>query len=226
MQKNAQTSKHCKTPKDLQSISKEQEACSTLQGSAFKLRWRVKEGKVLLFNRHIRELKHFAFTPALVAWVHERLEWAVVNLLASTIDAVLELHVDPAAEIKLCLEDTRVLPVFSLDDLSVDEEIIQGLSTCKGVWPATVWLVSKEGLLTACTTELFLAVDTLAAQLAHTQNEQVLVEQQHSSALSDAQAVFALSDEFGFIPLLGSSTLSDKLASNLAKLFSLPSSLF
>ena len=187
--------------------------------TAFKLRWRVKEGNVLLFKRHIRELKQFEFTPALIAWLHERLEWAIANMLTPDTNAVLQLNVDPAAEIKLSLEEVEPLAAYSLDDIVYEDEHARGLVLSEGVWPATVWLVCEDDTLVACADELFLAVDTLAEQLAQTQGMRVVVEAQNQQTLTAAKAVFALSNEFGFIPIAGGSMPSDTLAENFARLF-------
>lgn len=185
----------------------------------FILRWRVKDGKVLLFNRHIRELAHFDLTPALIAWVHERLEWAAANLLRSGTEAVLVLSVNPATEVQVSLEDVRSLPVIGADDLVIEEGMIAGLSLDEGVLPATVWLARHDGTLVASLKEPVLAIDTLAQQLALTQGIVVLIEPQPVTAYEEAAACCALSDEFGFIPLRGSSPVLDRLGKNLEKLF-------
>lgn len=218
--------------------------------NTFTLRWRVREGKVLLWKRHIRELNHYEFTPALVAWVYERLEWAAAHLMNSDTDAVLVLSVDPAAEIQVSLDDARVMPEVSLDDIIFTEDgsterdapnveessaksndpastndsardnpLIQGLKLDEDVPPSTVWIVDGEGTLVAGAEALFSAVDTLAEQLAATQGYSVSTGVLTRRALDEAQAVFALSDEFGFIPLKESAPAADTLKRNISQLF-------
>lgn len=190
-----------------------------MKSEAFILRYRVKEGKVLLFNRHIRELSHFEMSPPLIAWVHERLEWAAANLLGKDTDAVLVLSVDPKAEVKVSLEETRPLPHYDKDDLLIDDDTIRGLCTGEGVWPSTVWLAQADGSLVASTKELFAAADTLTEQLATTQGITVSSAPQTLIDYEQAPAAFAVSDEFGYVPLKGSAQAADTLKSNLDKLF-------
>lgn len=190
-----------------------------MNNKVFTLRWRIKEGKVLLFNRHIRELAHLELTAPLIAWVHERIEWAMANMLGSNTDAVLVLNIDPEGEAQASLDESAPAPAFSLEDVRIEGGEIAGLGTGENVWPATVWLAHEDGTFTACTKELFLACDTLTEQLATTQDISVAVGPQAQDALEAAEAVFAVSDEFGYLALKGSNKAADTLQKNLDKLF-------
>lgn len=167
----------------------------------------------------MRELSHLELPPPLIAWVHERLEWAAANLLGSDTDAVLVLDVDLQGEAQVSLDDCIALPPLGEDDLLIEDGFVKGISTGEGVWPATVWLATEDGTLIASAEELFLAVDTLAEQLATTQGIPVTKAIQTTQVLKEAQAVFAVSDEFGFVPLRGSSEVSDTIKGNLDKVF-------
>ncbi|MCL2136388.1 MAG: hypothetical protein FWH40_02530 [Coriobacteriia bacterium] len=90
-------------------------------------RWRIHDGVLPLRQRHMRDLSKLNLPNSLTAWVHERLEWAMLNLLTKGSEAVLVLHIDPAHEVRLSLDDVREAPALTLDDLCVADGLVLGV---------------------------------------------------------------------------------------------------
>lgn len=129
------------------------------------------------------------------------------------------LSIEPEGEAQVSFEECVPLATYGLEDVLVQEGLVAGLSMSEGVWPATVWLVDQDGTLVASASELYLATDTLVQQLATTQGFTVEVAPQLRAALDQAKAVFAVSDEFGFVPLIGNAEAAETLKKNLDSLF-------
>ncbi|MDR0501432.1 MAG: hypothetical protein LBG97_09385 [Coriobacteriales bacterium] len=184
-----------------------------LQNNAIDLRWRVVAGNLPLRQRHLRSLLPLDLPAPLHAWVHERLEWAQANLLDnSKRDAVLCLHIDPKKEITVSLEDVSERPILSLEDIICTEN--QGIKLAN--YAGTVWLHYEDELI-AATDELVCAMDTLTRDLAQTQKIPVKAVASCAELLSKANACFLISDEFGFVPIAGSSDLVSNLQAQLSK---------
>ncbi|MCL2883592.1 MAG: hypothetical protein FWF30_03895 [Coriobacteriia bacterium] len=81
------------------------------------LRWRVHDGDLPLRRRHLRALRALELPEPLMGWIHERLEWALINMLEGKREAVLVLDIDLAAEVKLSLEGVRTAPRLCVGDL-------------------------------------------------------------------------------------------------------------
>jgi len=198
------------------------------------LRWRIHEGTLPLRRRHLRALKTLELPEPLLGWIHERLEWALLNMLKDDSEAVLVLDIDPAAEVKLTLEDLRAAPhlcaadIDSQDDLAGDltVDLNQGGEKLTG----SIWL-ERDGGLFASTSQIYRATDTLCYDLAKTLGHEPTVQPQTLETVELAIAsgnVFFISDEFGFLPIwpgpdevdvLTISPLVEKLRAGFSKLW-------
>jgi hypothetical protein len=91
------------------------------------LRWRIHEGKIPLKQRHLRSLESLCLPDPLMGWVHERLEWAAINMLNDSTEGVLVINIDPGHEVTLSLDPVREAPKLSTGNLLIDEGLIVGV---------------------------------------------------------------------------------------------------
>ncbi|MDR2957839.1 MAG: hypothetical protein LBU61_06670 [Coriobacteriales bacterium] len=171
--------------------------------SPITLRWRIHEGVLPLRQRHMRALNRLGLTEALIGWIHERLEWAMLNMLETSTEAVLVLSIDPAAEVRLSLEEVQPAPQLNTSDLCIKQGRVTGIYSAGQLLAGDVWL-AQDGQLLASTDEVYTATSTLCQDLATTLGVRVLVEPQVLSAVQQAAGLgkaFLIVDEFGFIPI-------------------------
>jgi len=160
-------------------------------------RWRIHEGRIALRRRHLRSLEPLCLPEPLMGWIHERLEWAVDNMLASDSEGVLVLNVDPAREVKVSLEELRETPVLGNGSLLVKDGLIAGVVFEGETMAGTVWL-EYEGKLHASCEKLVSATETLARDLAKTLGFPLITQPQPIEAI-EGSSIFLISDEFGLI---------------------------
>jgi hypothetical protein len=179
------------------------------------LRWRIHDGVLPLRQRHMRALRQLELPDALLGWVHERLEWAMINMLAKGTEAVLVLNIDPSAEVTLSLDQLREPPLICLDDIRTannslyvekpaaspaDSDIA---SSYVQVLAGDIWIEHDE-VLCACTELVYTATSTLCRDLATTLGYTVVDGLQSVEVISQAAVqgqAFVISDEFGFLPI-------------------------
>ena len=120
-------------------------------------RWRLANGKLPLQSRHIRALgarriDGKALSPALIAWVKQRVEWGLEGTNAHP-DGVLMLVIDEEGKSALSLGPYRPLKGVSANDLleRAIESRREGLNT--GVAPEELWLVRDDTLIWATSGE-------------------------------------------------------------------------
>lgn len=182
------------------------------------LRWRIHDGALPLRQRHMRALRQLELPDALLGWVHERLEWAMINMLAKGTEAVLVLNIDPSAEVTLSLDQLREPPLISLDDIRAadnslyvekpavsPDDSLTGSSDAQAL-TGDIW-IEHDGVLYACTELVYTATSTLCRDLATTLGYTVVDGLQTVEAISQAAAqgqAFVISDEFGFLPIAAS----------------------
>lgn len=164
-----------------------------------QLRWRVHEGQLPLRQRHLRSLEPLNLPHPLLGWVHERLEWALANMLSASSEGVLVLSIDPATEVTMSLDMVRETPSLSSDDLIVKEGFITGVQQGGSPLEGSVWL-ERDGMLYASCQELTTATGTLARDLAQTFKLPVSIRPQRPEDTRQA-ALFLISDEHGFVPI-------------------------
>ena len=214
---------------DLQSVTQPDSPHLSGASAAMVFRWRVHNGELLLRRRHIRELEGLGLPAPLMGWVHERLDWAVANMLSRDSDAVLVLDVDPATEVKLSLEEPRPAPALSATDLLVADGLVCGIKHDGEQLAGSVW-AERDGQLLAGRTKLVTATETLVGDLASTLGMPLLLQ---PLAMGDDRAVgaahllhiswFLISDEFGFIPIepydASKSPLAEKIRQGLSRMW-------
>jgi len=160
-------------------------------------RWRIHEGRIALRRRHLRSLEPLGLPEPLMGWIHERLEWAVDNMLASDSKGVLVLNIDPTREVKVSLEELRETPVLGSESLQVNDGLIAGVEFKGETLAGTVWL-EYDGKLHASCEKLVSATETLARDLADTLGIPLSVQLQPIEA-TEGSLVFLISDEFGLV---------------------------
>ena len=186
------------------------------------LRWRIHEGRIPLRQRHLRSLEPLDLPEPLRAWIHERLEWALANMLTDDTEGVLVLHIDPAHEVTVSLDPVRERPVLNLSSLLVEGGLIIGAEFDGETLEGTVWL-ECDGALCASCDELISATGSLAKDLCETLKLPLSIHPQH---IEDAEnsSLFLISDEFGFVLIqehpCGEAPATSKLEECFSKLWS------
>jgi hypothetical protein len=141
-------------------------------------------------------------------------------------NAVICLAIDTQNEVVVSIEDLRPKPVLNMDNIYHSRDVIVGVKYQDQPLQGTVW-IEKSGKLTAALTpfsiteSLTTATDTLALQLAQTLGIATEVSRLKIKELSKADAVFLISDEFGFILISGDANkgASAKIADCFNKVF-------
>jgi len=181
-------------------------------------RWRIHEGRITLRRRHLRSLEPLGLPEPLIGWIHERLEWAVVNMLTSDSEGVLVLSVDPTREVKVSLEELRETPMLSRKNLLTENGLIVGVESGGEKLAGTVWL-EHDGVLYASCEKLVSATETLAKDLAETLKLPLNIQPQPIEA-AEYNSAFLISDEFGLIMIEDNLKNTAPAASKLQECFS------
>jgi len=167
------------------------------------LRWRIHNGLLPMRQRHFRAIRQLKLPDALLGWVHERLEWAMFNMLSSDSEAVLVLNIDPATEVRLTLEEVREIPELSVDDLRLEDGFCVGVTFDGDDLAGDIW-IEQDGSFTAGAREIHTATSTLCRDLVQTLGYQQRAELLNVDAVQAASQhgqAFLISDEFGFVPI-------------------------
>lgn len=181
------------------------------------LRWRIHKGELLFRRRHLRALDALELPSPLRGWIHERLEWAIANMLNHDLEAVLVLNIDLKNEVTVSLDKLRETPSLKLEDLIVEDGFVLGAQQDGKQIDGTVW-TERDKTLFASTQNLNSATDTLAADLASTLKFSVTPEPQKLSDIKDG-SVFLISDEFGFVPISDKPKAASELSAKLKECF-------
>jgi hypothetical protein len=135
-----------------------------------------------------------------MAWLLQRLEWAVDNLFNRDKDGVLVLSIDPQKDVVLSLDELRAPPRLTSDNLVAEGDLVTGAQHEGAPLEGSVWS-ERNGVLYVSAEELVTATGTLARDLAQTLGLPLKLQPQTPAELAAASTVFLISDEFGFIPL-------------------------
>ncbi|MDR3136597.1 MAG: hypothetical protein LBU07_04175 [Coriobacteriales bacterium] len=185
-----------------------------------ELRWRIQDGQIPLLARHLSSLRQWGMTPPLCAWVQQRLETAVGTLWDRDTTAVLRLAIAAGRAVTLAVEKLKPPPELTVADIQVQDGFITGLNCHGRKLDASVWLEVDErkepapfhentprpaSWLVVAQPRAFQhlcgAADTLTWQLAQTLGYDVSASLQPEAQLATARALFAICDEYGFIPI-------------------------
>ncbi|MDR2714661.1 MAG: hypothetical protein LBB42_03965 [Coriobacteriales bacterium] len=164
------------------------------------LRWRIVGGEIPLRERRIRSLDPLGLPAPLTAWVRSRLEWAVDNLLDKNSEGVLCLAIDPQKDVVVSLEEARIAPELTVDNLIEQDDVVVGVEV-KGRQLVGVVFCEQKGALFASTEELISAPATLVKDLAATLGFELTVAPLTPSEIEQADAAFLVSDEFGYVSI-------------------------
>lgn len=186
-------------------ISEEEWRAQNLPASKLEFRWRYTNKTIHLYERRLRSLAAFNVGPAVQAWVRSRLEWVRDNKLYEMPDGVIILTVDPEGMVDVQLEELRPTPQFTHAMLDAADV------------PGTLWIAKGDELYTETPSNH--AADTFVRDLAKTLG---YILTQDGFALDDSAEVFAVSDEFGIVPVEGTTgPVITKLSECFDKLWSL-----
>lgn len=186
-------------------ISEEEWRAQNLPASKLEFRWRYTNKAIHLYERRLRSLAAFNVGPAVQAWVRSRLEWVRDNKLYEIPDGVIVLTVDPEGMVEVQLEKLRPAPQFTRAMLDAGE------------LPGTLWIAKGDELYTEAPSNH--AADTFVRDLAKTLGYTLI---QGELAPDDGAEVFAVSDEFGIVPVEGTTgPVIAKLSECFDKLWSL-----
>lgn len=186
-------------------ISEEEWRAQNLPSSKLEFRWRYTNKTIHLYERRLRSLAAFNVGPAVQAWVRSRLEWVRDNKLYEMPDGVIVLTVDPEGMVDVRLEEVRSTPQFTRAMLDA------------GDVPGTLWIAEGNELYTEAPSNH--AADTFVRDLAKTLGYTLT---QNEPELGDSAEVFAVSDEFGIVPVEGTTgPVVTKLSECFDKLWSL-----
>ncbi len=185
-------------------ISEEEWRAQNLPASKLEFRWRYTNKTVHLYERRLRSLAAFNVGPAVQAWVRSRLEWVRDNKLYEMPDGLIVLTIDPEGMVDVQQEQLSQTPVLTHALIEADEV------------PGTLW-AARDGQLVVGEAPRH-AADTLVRDLATTLGYEVV---QGEASLDDAE-LFAVSDEFGLIPVEGTTgPVISRLSECFDKLWSL-----
>jgi hypothetical protein len=135
-----------------------------------------------------------------MAWLLQRLEWAVDNLLGKDEECILVLVIDPEKDVAVSLDALREKPVLTRDNLVIEDGFVTG-AWHEGVpLEGSVWFEYDDTLHASCE-ELLTATGTLARDLAQTLKLPLEVCPQKALDIQTETAAFLISDEFGFVPI-------------------------
>ena len=109
------------------------------ENASVVLRWRMANGTVPLKQRHLRSLEPLDLPDPLMGWIHERLEWAISNMLYDNAKGVLVLKIDKAHEVTITLDDFRLLPALDCKNLLVENGFITGVRLGNCVMETVSW---------------------------------------------------------------------------------------
>ena len=186
-------------------ISEEEWRAQNLPSSKLEFRWRYTNKTIHLYERRLRSLAAFNVGPAVQAWVRSRLEWVRDNKLYEMPDGVIVLTVDPEGMVDVRLEELRSTPKFTRAMLDAGEV------------PGTLWIAKGNELYTEAPTNH--AADTFVRDLAKTLGYTLT---QDELEFGESAEVFAVSDEFGIVPVEGTTgPVVTKLSECFDKLWSL-----
>lgn len=186
-------------------ISEEEWRAQNLPSSKLEFRWRYTNKTIHLYERRLRSLAAFNVGPAVQAWVRSRLEWVRDNKLYEMPDGVIVLTVDPEGMVDVRLEELSPTPQFTCAMLDA------------GDVPGTLWFAKGDELYTEASSNH--AADTFVRDLAKTLGYTLT---QDELEFGESAEVFAVSDEFGIVPVEGTTgPVVTKLSECFDKLWSL-----
>ena len=176
---------------------------------ALVCRWRLRDRRLPLANRHLRALAHRrvqgqAVSPELVGWAQQHIEWTLDQGAVEHPDGVLMLVVDEQRRAAMAVGDFEPLPHSSMRILArrASESLVEAAST--SVAPEVLWLVEDGRLVAGIGPGTYPGGSTsLVLQLAETIGIPVRrdggVVEATLSGITDYDEAFLTSDEYGVV---------------------------
>ena len=203
----------------------------TLAQPAMVCRWRLSNRRLPLQNRHFRALAQrrpndSKLSPALIAWVKQRVEWTLEDGAAKYPDGVLMLVVDIEGKAAMSVGAYRPLEHTALNDLLARAVLSRREGQKLGVSPEDLWLVRNDTLVWGKDPDSApCGTCTLIDQLARTmgmpvQRDEDLLDYVARHGIVNEEA-FLVSDEHGVVPASDHNGIrSKKFAASYVKLLS------
>jgi hypothetical protein len=172
-------------------------------------RWRLRDRRLPLANRHLRALAHRRIqgevvSPEMVGWAKQHIEWTLDEGAVEHPDGVLMLVVDEQRRAAMAVGDFEPLPHASSRILAsrAAESLVEAAST--SVAPEALWLVEDGRLVAGIAPGTYPGGTTsLVLQLAETIGLPVRRDGEAAeevlSGVADYDEAFLTSDEYGVV---------------------------
>ena len=198
-----------------EAVSLEEWSKKNLPAHKITFRWRYANKSIQLYERRLRSLAKFNVGPAIQAWARSRLEWMRDERLFEMPNGVLVFSIDPEGDIDIQMEPRRSAPVFSVDELEWDEDVLSGATLAGSVWVVT------GGQISIVNGPIRYAADTLVRDLAQAFGLKLSERTFSVHDLEDAE-LFLVNDEFGVLPCEDKSgAVTEKFVKSFDKLWTL-----
>ena len=175
-------------------------------------RWRLCNGKLPLYERHLRSFRTFGMSTPLESWIRARLEWTLENMVSDNPNGVLCIDVDGEEMVTIKVEPARKVPklAFSGELLDVDEEYTA--DSLGQPWSSGAGkLVHYGPVLSATNTLTRDLVKTLGYDVEEAAAEEAFTR-------GDDEERFRISDEFYVVPQGEAGSVTNRMTQCFDKL--------
>ena len=171
---------------------------------AVELRMRLCDGKLPMYERHLKALKNYGLGGPMQSWLRTRMEYVLENHAPTHPDGVLHMTATPDGKVLFEVEPQGEAPVLSVDDCVVEEGVVSGVRVYAE--PAQIdlsplWIADSQAkTLVVGAEELVFASCTTLKDLARTIGWTVDIRPVRQDQV--AQDAFVVTDEFGVLPVV------------------------
>jgi len=173
-------------------------------------RWRLVNGTLPLYERHLRSLRTFGMSVPLESWIRTRLEWTLDNLVSDNPDGVLCIDVSDDEMVTIHIDPARSAPRLSFDGAVVEGDGDYSDDSLGQPWTFDGTRLVHHGPVLSAT-------NTLTRDLARTLGYTVVEGDEMASADGDEER-FRVSDEFYLMPQGEPGKVTERLAACFDKL--------
>lgn len=177
-------------------------------------RWRLCNGTLPLYERHLRSLRTYGMSTPLESWIRARLEWTLDTLVSGYPDGVLCIDVQDDDTVTIKLEPARTAPQLSSDGelLGTTEEYSE--DSLGQLWAYDGTTLFHYGPVLSAT-------NTLTRDLARTLGYTVAEADPDETPTGEGSGErFRISDEFFVIPQGQAGPVTERLTACFDKLLS------
>lgn len=156
-------------------------------------RWRLCNGKLPLYERHLRSLRTFGMSTPLESWIRARLEWTLENMVSDNPNGVLCIDVDGEEMVTMTIVPARKAPKLAFSGELVDTDDEYTDDAIGQPW-------SSKGDKLVHYGPVLSATNTLTRDLAKTLGYHVEEAAAEEAFTKDDDERFRISDEFYVVP--------------------------